>query len=1180
MSMEQKIRLFRNRFVAREDVYSIHKVYEQKIKDPETGVDTLKTGKFLMPACVNYENKDLCLIAQKKGKCIDCSNKNYATLTDDVVAKHISGEQIITLFMLREEGIRFGAADFDRGNTFEDAKAVRDLSMSLGIPCYIARSTQKGYHVYWFFKEYVEAHKFTSFMRHLFDQLGFYARWNAEPEVGLPEVFPKQSRYGNTNLGNGIKIPMIEPNMIKGTNCWVDDGAIPIPADQQWGFFEKTILISKEEFEKVLETAKVDIIEAPVGRGKAEARRVIDRAVGDRDVNVSKIYKKGSFANIIEGCPAMREYWARNPKTKKYLWDESNKNGLFHNARLSSAILAQTTEDGMDFIKERWPGAKTEYHTSDIAKHGYLPTTCQWMQLNGVCNRTKHPRKDGVCMHKKPPVVNEDGVIKVNPDNLPEEHWPEPSPVRYATDRSLSPDDVVYRLSLIYSSKKKKKDEPQDEIAVKFDEKTGHPVISYIYTPENRELRINQLMDKVFSFEEVDISRIREAVVKTYKWQSAAEWKAHEKKFKRVSAEKAEEEFKKNSEKMFRFGTAGEEFHLRDGRYWRIWHDAKDIRREEELTNFTVQIVEESVLLRLNEGDELASDTTIEDRSVKGYIDVDKQQIPFQVSITEWMGSGDAFFKMLMRHAGTGLMFKRPNFDNIRTCIGTFSKETKIINKQSKQIGHHRVKLANGTSKNAYLMPSVMVTEDGIIVNDEYGIEFADEVSRGLDFKIISDEEFRHLATHIVTDFFNCNNRKLTMTTFAHAMAAAIGPQINDAVGYKKAPVLFLSGDFGQGKTFVAEVAQRFYGNFDASNGSGGSAKAKIAAAHNFRHAMMLIDDFKKALTDPSGKSISEFIQNAYDRRGRAALQRDGTMRKQSDRVRGLIVVTGEDYPDNEASSISRMILIDSKLQENREHGQLVIDNQHDYCGFTPHLIHFVYNIKPSDIADIWNGYSERFLVPVREEHKANAVGRICENLTLNMTAFRLTMDLMVVKGAIPDTAAAKFCEEHFENLVTIRDKTLDIVSASKASNVFIEGLRELLQNPNKHFIYGLDPAMDSDYKNAQIVGFWKETRPDIVYINPNIATSEVEKMYRNANRYLQSQQQICRQLETDGYISRSNCDSGRLTKTISGGPTKSKIRCIPIFMDKLGLEIPKRGPMGVAKPEPVVPTKEVTRVF
>ena len=81
--------------------------------------------------------------------------------------------------------------------------------------------------------------------------------------IPLPEVFPKQTRFDEDKVGNGIKIPMIEPKIREGFNCWVKDDKTPIPFDEQWAYFRNMTEISPEMLSRVIDENKITILQAP-----------------------------------------------------------------------------------------------------------------------------------------------------------------------------------------------------------------------------------------------------------------------------------------------------------------------------------------------------------------------------------------------------------------------------------------------------------------------------------------------------------------------------------------------------------------------------------------------------------------------------------------------------------------------------------------------------------------------------------------------------------------------------------------------------------------------------------------------------------------------------------------------------------------------------------------------------
>jgi len=753
----------------------------------------------------------------------------------------------------------------------------------------------------------------------------------------------------------------------------------------------------------------------------------------------------------------------------------------------------------------------------------------------GVCHAGKHPRHLDHCMKKMPPVERINGQDMVNPNNLPEAQWKEPSPIRYATDKHLTADDVIERMGVLFATKNK---EPEAKVTLN---EAGQPVVSADYVPDNLEERLASLLRRVKSLPKPDQQRIHE-VIKANKWMKAKDLSTIEKQVtKEIQNEVVAD--KRKQCKSFRHNSV--EYFMDNGRYLIMKTDAKGVVKEEELSNFIIELYEERSLFRLRaEEEDMNLSQTVQDRWVSGALVVEGKKHTFQEPISTWSGGVDKWYETLIKIGGTDLIVRRSNLEDLRLCVSMFNRESKVERKVSRAIGHHNI---GGST--IYMMPSVIVDKESIRPNSEYIIEFEDDLCKGLDFRIISDDELKNLCSHIINDYFNCNNRMITMSVFAQAMAAPLTTKIPS---FKKSPVLWISGNQSGGKTFVAESAQFFYGNFDILQGAAGSSKSRLNAASNFRHAFMVVDDYKQALQDPTGRDFSQFVQMAYDRSARPVLQRTGVMRAQLDRVRGLIAVTGEDFPDQEASTITRMLIVETKLNPNISAGSRVIANRQLYRGFTPHFIQFLYNLDNSEVSRMWGEYRDSFAKPLLEVGKAINAHRVCENLALNMVAFRLVMEMMVAKGAIPDLMKDQLCVEHYKNLEHVRRSIIDRSTDVRGSVNFVAELNSLLQNPSKYHIHGLNnmSSFNDGLRNSIAVGVYRPETPDVVWIFSKTAYAEVSNQVRKANAYLQAYNQVSRQLTDDGYIMSGSADRGRYTRRITGIVGQTQVVAWPIKLE------------------------------
>lgn len=1151
---EQKVIIFRKKFVAREEQFSVRKDTYRKVTDPETGQERQEISKIIAPVCKNYGNMDLCLIAKRSGICAECSNKVFQPLTDEWVGKHIQGNEKLVLFMLRQEGMRFAAVDFDKGSTFEDAKLLRDTARKMGLPGYIARSTEKGYHLYFFFDDFIQPHVFHSVMRQLFIESGFTQR-SMMQEMALPEIFPKQVTYIKNQVGNGIRVPMSEPDMRKGRNCWVDDSAIPIPFEEQWDYFDSLESVNVESMMKMLEEKGIEILHAPAGRSAEQARKQEERykAQLERGENPSgeksstSIKQYGDFWNIVGRCPAMMEYWARDAEGN-YKWDLSNPKGLFHTARFASASLAMCTTNGEEIIRARWQGPKTDGQILQIAATGYNPPTCRWMQEQGVCRLGKHPKHGDHCMKKQPPTAIENGQLVVNPEKLPEELWSDPSPIRYASDKKMTADEIIEQMSLLFEAQKGEGKAADTETKL---DPSGHPIIVPEYRPDKISDRIDSLFERARFLEASEFERVRTAV-RANKWMKDKDFKEINKRI----AKKVEVEEKAEKDSVYEhFTFKNKDYYLKDGYYEMSWIDGKGIRQYMEITNYVVVIEEEEVLLRVVEGQDLAETVHVEDRTFKGYVHIGNQKRSFAFKMLEWMQSGEKFLSQLIKVGGGGMMHEKSDYDSIRTCILQFSAKHRVEKKRVLDIGLHKF-----NHNDIYVMPSVLVTKDGILKNDQYFISMEDDVSKPLDFQIMGDDELKTLARHILVDFFGMNKTLLTMTTFAYAMTSSILEPISRATGYRKCPILWLSGDTGGGKSFVLESAQFFFGDFSKGVriGQTGSFKAKVAVAHNFRHAMALIDDIKESISKDNGREVIQTIQNMYDRTGRPALTRDGGMRRRTDRARGLVGITAEEFPTNEASAISRLILVNTQLLADRDKGASVLKQRHLYSGFTPHLIHFVMNAEPEEIHTMWKDYFQQLHEPVRVSDGKNNADRVCENLTLIMVGFRLTMDMLYAKGAISDLERDDMCRVHFKNLELVRASMLSETRDNRGSCQFIMNLSELLvSNKSKYKIHGWgdDDGIMDDSRGVTYLGFYTKKSPNTIYIYPNVAYEAARNLATRSNKVFQSQQHVARQLFQDGHLDLEvQPNSGHLGVQRTT-PSGTRMRVWPLKIESLGID-------------------------
>jgi superfamily II DNA or RNA helicase/very-short-patch-repair endonuclease len=257
-----KIALFRSLFCGRDDVYP------RRFESRKTG----KSG--YQPACANEWARGLC--DKRAIKCIECPNRRFLPVTDEVVRWHLSGRNstgrdfVMGVYpMLQDETCFFLAADFDKERWREDAGAFLETCRQKSLPTVLERSRSgNGGHVWLFFDEAVPAGLARKLGSHILTET-----MERRPDIGLDSYdrfFPNQDTLPKGGFGNLIALPLQKQPRERGNSVFLDEQFAPY-ADQ-WAFLTTVRRISRPEAEAIVRDAE--------GRGRIVGVRF---ALADED---------------------------------------------------------------------------------------------------------------------------------------------------------------------------------------------------------------------------------------------------------------------------------------------------------------------------------------------------------------------------------------------------------------------------------------------------------------------------------------------------------------------------------------------------------------------------------------------------------------------------------------------------------------------------------------------------------------------------------------------------------------------------------------------------------------------------------------------------------------------------------------------------------------------------------
>lgn len=236
--MNEKLTIFKSLFKGREDIYATR--WEKASKNGYSPAYTFdpyhyKTHRMKGGTFQNYENKQ------------------YQTLTDGQILKHLEGEQLIGLYpLLKDNTSWFIAADFDKDNWLEECKIFIKICENKNIPAYLERSRSgKGGHVWIFFKENYSAFKSRIIFKSLLEEAGVFSLF--DKSSSFDRLFPNQDYLSGKGFGNLIALPLNKTSWDNGNSCFINPETL-LPIENQWEFLETIRKITITELENLYQS--------------------------------------------------------------------------------------------------------------------------------------------------------------------------------------------------------------------------------------------------------------------------------------------------------------------------------------------------------------------------------------------------------------------------------------------------------------------------------------------------------------------------------------------------------------------------------------------------------------------------------------------------------------------------------------------------------------------------------------------------------------------------------------------------------------------------------------------------------------------------------------------------------------------------------------------------------------
>lgn len=240
---KDKIKLFRNLFKGRDDVYAVR-------WENQHG----KSG--YSPVCRNRWNKAKCRIP--KIHCNECRFREFKNITDETIFNHLSGRIVVGVYpILKNDYCNFLAVDFDKKDWQKDIFAFHKTCQKIGIPnsIEISRSGNGG-HIWIFFEEEIQAKLARKLGSILISETMILG--NLLNMDSYDRMFPNQDYLPEGGFGNLIALPLQKKARELNNSVFTDEQFHPYP--DQWAYLSFIHKISLQEINILIAKSKTNII--------------------------------------------------------------------------------------------------------------------------------------------------------------------------------------------------------------------------------------------------------------------------------------------------------------------------------------------------------------------------------------------------------------------------------------------------------------------------------------------------------------------------------------------------------------------------------------------------------------------------------------------------------------------------------------------------------------------------------------------------------------------------------------------------------------------------------------------------------------------------------------------------------------------------------------------------------
>lgn len=508
----------------------------------------------------------------------------------------------------------------------------------------------------------------------------------------------------------------------------------------------------------------------------------------------------------------------------------------------------------------------------------------------------------------------------------------------------------------------------------------------------------------------------------------------------------------------------------------------KDVLEDKVISNF---IAIPTKFITYNDGNETRTDVTL-----KTILNTGEELPKITLNIKDfeslnWIANGTWNFEPRIS----------PNGNNKEY----FKDTSKILSKLStKEIIYSHMGFRKINGKLHYLYHGGVIGENKDIKVDlsESGLEQYKFIEDQLDSKQIKE------CVETSLSLLNVGKETIIVPLLGTIFLAPL-QEIFREIGIANGFVTWILGESGTQKSTLAALILSHFGNFERDTipcGFKDTVNSLEKQAFIVKDSVLLIDDYYPSQSLQESRKMEAVAESIFgmagDKQGRSRMKQNGKDIRKSYSSRGILMATGENFPNFAESRVARSVIVEiekgdlrldilSYLQGNKDKLNICM---REYIKW----IIVNYDKIREQIKIDFPRYREKF-------NRDFSHARIPENMASLYIGCEMFFEFARANGVIDTTIMTEWKLICFNSLLKLANKQSIRTSDSKPDKMFFYAIQELLASGEAYFQVYLHENQSSTNPYAKVLGCY-DSQKSMYYLIPGTAYKLVVEYYEKQN--------------------------------------------------------------------------------